>query len=86
MSCSAPSTNPSSTPPVTVRFVPATTVLTVSGSVPEREFGAFLDEAYLALPGAQMNLGIEITGPPGALYPNIDDDGPQRVTAFLPLT
>jgi DNA-binding transcriptional MerR regulator len=71
--------------PVHVREVPGAHTLAVRGVVADDDFSAFLGPAYAELGGLAARLGLEPSGPAGALYPSQLDDDPVDVEAYLPL-
>jgi DNA-binding transcriptional MerR regulator/effector-binding domain-containing protein len=71
--------------PVHRRYEPARTVLTVTGTVTEAEWMAFLDRAFGLLSEAAAAAGAVVTGPFGGCYPTLIEDDAQEVVAFLPV-
>ncbi|HEX6568288.1 MAG TPA: MerR family transcriptional regulator, partial [Acidimicrobiales bacterium] len=72
--------------PVHVRDEPAAHTLAVRGAVTEDDFAEFLDGAYAELTALAERVGTPPVGPFGALYPpEISDDGPEPVEAFVPV-
>jgi effector-binding domain-containing protein len=54
--------------------------------VAEADFAAFLGDAYGRLAAMLGRLGLEPAGPSGGLYPpQIPDDGPEPVEAYVPI-
>ncbi|HEY8523325.1 MAG TPA: MerR family transcriptional regulator [Acidimicrobiales bacterium] len=77
---------PSEHTPVHVRRTPAHHTLAVRGEVTAADFAAFLGDAYGRIGAVLGRLGLEAAGPSGALYPpEIPDDGPEPVEAFVPI-
>ncbi|MCB1000270.1 MAG: MerR family transcriptional regulator [Acidimicrobiales bacterium] len=77
---------PSVHTPVHVRVVPAEHALVVRSQVRVDDFGDFLGEAFERLFAVAARHGIRPTGAPGGLYPQqIDDDGVEQATAFVPI-
>jgi len=78
--------HPEAHTPVHVRDQSATHTLSIRGQVSEATFAEFLDHAYDELERMATRLGVEASGPPGALYPpEIVDDESEDVEAFLPV-
>jgi DNA-binding transcriptional MerR regulator len=72
--------------PVHVREEPATDTVRVAGDVRAEDFVGWLTDAFARLHSFARDLEIEVTGPPGALYPSeIADEGSEHVEAFLPI-
>lgn len=72
--------------PVHLRDEKATAIVSVEGAVADAELASWLGQAYGQLAAAVESSGVLSAGPAGALYPAaIDDDGPQRVVAYLPV-
>lgn len=72
--------------PVHLRDEPHRHVLAVAGVVAERDFAAFLDEAYAQLGAIAERVGAEVSGPAGASYPAIvDDEEAEPIEAWLPV-
>lgn len=76
---------PSVQTPVHVRVEPHAHALAVTGEVAEADFGLFLGRAYGMLYPAVLRHFTQ-AGAAGALYvPEIHDDRPQPVTAYVPI-
>jgi effector-binding domain-containing protein len=72
--------------PVHVRVEPARDTVRVLGEVTEDDFGTWLGWAFARLTVVLRQQGAAPAGPPGALYrPEIPDEGPEPVEAFLPI-
>jgi DNA-binding transcriptional MerR regulator len=73
--------------PVHVRDEPGAHTLAVRGEVPERDFAAFLGQAYAAIDATAERAGIAPAGPLGALYPDAiaDEARPMAIEAFMPV-
>lgn len=72
--------------PVHLRSEKATRVLQLAGDVAEPDFPVWLENAYRTLGDTVGHTGALPTGPAGACYPPaIDDDGPQAITAYVPI-
>jgi DNA-binding transcriptional MerR regulator/effector-binding domain-containing protein len=72
--------------PVEFRSIPAAVTLAVSDVVTVEEFGAWWGAAFSDLFDAVRRSGLEVIGPPGALYPGeIFEEEVGRMTAFLPV-
>lgn len=77
---------PAAHTPVHVRDEPAAHTLAVRGEVTEATFAPFLDAAYAELKAVADRAQTSPIGPFGALYPpEIPDDSPERVEAFVPV-
>ncbi|GAA2432613.1 MerR family transcriptional regulator [Actinomadura vinacea] len=76
---------PSEHTPVHLRDVPAGHTLAIRGEVRHDDFSAFLGPAYAELGQLAKRLGLEPSGPSGALYPPEFPDDPVEVEAYLPL-
>lgn len=77
---------PAAHTPVHVRDEPAAHTLAVRGEVTEANFAQFLDAAYTELRSVAERAQTSPIGPFGALYPpEIPDDSPERVEAFVPV-
>jgi DNA-binding transcriptional MerR regulator/effector-binding domain-containing protein len=71
--------------PVHRRHEQALTVLTLTGTVSEASWLAFLDRGLAALSDAAAAAGAVVAGPFGGCYPTLLDDDAQEVVAFLPV-
>lgn len=72
--------------PVHLRSEKATRAFAVSGEVAEADFATWLGTAFPLLDDAVVQAGALSSGPAGACYPPmIDDDGPQLITAYIPV-
>ena len=73
--------------PVHLRTEKATRTFAVAGDIAEDDFPTWLGSAFALLENAITHTGVLPSGPAGACYPpTIDDDGPQSITAYLPVT
>jgi DNA-binding transcriptional MerR regulator/effector-binding domain-containing protein len=72
--------------PVEFRSIPAATTLAVSDVVTVAEFGSWWGAAFAELFDAVRRSGLEVTAPPGALYPGeLFEQEVGRMTAFVPV-
>jgi DNA-binding transcriptional MerR regulator/effector-binding domain-containing protein len=72
--------------PVEFRSIPAATTVSISDVVTVAEFPDWWGGAFTDLFDAVRTAGLEVTGPPGALYPGeLFEDEVGRMTAFVPV-
>jgi DNA-binding transcriptional MerR regulator len=72
--------------PVHVREEPATDTIRIAGHVGASDFFRWITSAFDRLYAFARDLEIDVTGPPGALFPSeITDDAGEEVEAFLPV-
>ena len=77
---------PTTHTPVHLRTEAATQSVRVSGLVAADEFADWLAGRSASSARSSNGLGVESSGPPGALYAaEIADDGPESAEAFLPI-
>lgn len=77
---------PSVHTPVHVRVAAAQHALIVRSEVRVDDFEQFLGDAFERLVALVARHDLQPIGPPGGLYPQqIDDDGVEQVTAFVPI-
>jgi DNA-binding transcriptional MerR regulator len=74
--------------PVHLRREPARTVLALDGATGDgaEGFESFLDRVEALLRDTARSSGAVVDGAFGGAYACLDEDGPQDVTAFLPVT
>ena len=71
--------------PVRVVELPHRHALAVRAEIELEQCPEFFGEAFPRLAAAAGRFGAEVAGPSGATYPVQATDGPQTVTAFLPV-
>ena len=73
--------------PVHLRTEKSSRTFAVTGDVAEADFPSWLGTAFALLDDTISQAGALPSGPAGACYPpTIADDGPQSITAYVPVT